>query len=608
MSNMNAKISFKEASPPAAKEIVGLSIERLIEAAELLKASQGTAQTIELYRTWINLGDKPFRHVALFNLGALLHAEGDTAAAIEAYRSCLDLDPSLDQANINLGLIFEKSGLHDDALEMWGKVVSAPMTKVESKQLRVAAYNHIGRMQEERRLYDEAELALEQSLTLEPQQPGVIQHWVHIRQKACRWPIYKKLPGVTQNQMLMATSPLAMLALSDEPVQQLLTSQTFVTRTYQLKNEPYKGPNDYKHGRTRIGYVSGDLCVHAVGLLLAELIEHHDRSKLEIYAYDYSPEDGTAHRQRLKKAFDQWRQVNDLPDSQVADLVRHDEIDILIDLHGLSSGARPGIFALRPARLQGTYLGFIGTSAMPWFDFVIADPVAIPESLSTYFTERPLYTEGSFLPLPKSSLITDSIQRQDLGLPDDAFVMASFCNVYKVNQEMFNSWLNILKQVPNAVLWLIDDNPRTTEQLRQVSLEAGLSSERIIFSERTSHQQYRARIALADVFLDSFPYNCGSTTCDVVNAGVPLVTLCGKTMVSRMGASVLSALGLEQLITNSFQDYEQCVIELASNPQLKSLLQRRLKDALNSYQARGAMRVRTLESNLLKRLLTLNAS
>jgi predicted O-linked N-acetylglucosamine transferase (SPINDLY family) len=180
---------------------------------------------------------------------------------------------------------------------------------------------------------------------------------------------------------------------------QLLTAFAFVERTYSFKEEFLSQGRQYSHARKRIGFVSGDLCVHAVGLLLAELIEGIDRSKNEVVAYDFSPEDGTAHRTRLKNAFDHVRSIHTLTDRQVAEQVLEDEIDVLIDLHGLSSGARPGIFALHPAPRQGTYLGFIGTTGMPWFDFVIADLYALPQELAQYFTEKPLHVEGSFIPL-----------------------------------------------------------------------------------------------------------------------------------------------------------------------------------------------------------------
>jgi predicted O-linked N-acetylglucosamine transferase (SPINDLY family) len=428
------------------------------------------------------------------------------------------------------------------------------------------AWNHIGRVYENHKQYDEAERALERSLALNTKQTGVLQHWIHIRQKACAWPVYKPLPGITHNDMLMATSPLAMLAMTDDPVQQLLTAHAFVGRTYGFKEEFLCKGRVYTHDRIRIGYVSGDLCTHAVGLLLPEVFEGHDRTKFEVYAYDFSPEDGTAVRARLKASFDHLRRIDTLTDRQVAELVLQDEIDVLIDLHGLSSGARPGIFALHPAPKQGTYLGFIGTTGMPWFDFVIADKYVFPEELTPYFTEKPLYVEGSFIPLTKPASNSVTTTRAEHGLPEDAFVMAAFGNVYKITPEMFSTWLEILLEIPDSILWLIDDNTATTRNLRDFATVKQADLSQIIFSPRTAHSEYLAKLALADVFLDTFPYNCGSTSNDVIAAGVPLLTMQGNTMVSKMGSSILNNSQLKNTIADSFENYKATCLNIKLMP------------------------------------------
>jgi predicted O-linked N-acetylglucosamine transferase (SPINDLY family) len=291
-------------------------------------------------------------------------------------------------------------------------------------------------------------------------------------------------------------------------------------------------------------------------LLLAELIEGIERNKHEVVAYDFSPEDGTAHRARLKNAFDHVRAIHALTDRQVAEQVLEDEIDVLIELHGLSSGARPGIFALHPAPKQGTYLGFIGTTGMPWFDFVIADRYALPPELATYFTEKPLYVEGSFIPLTRDEAPVREASRAEFDLSEEAFVMAAFGNVYKIAPEMFATWMDLLKEIPRSVLWIIDDNPTTTANLKAHAVAANADLNRIQFTPRTTHIEYKAKLRLADVFLDTFPYNCGSTTNDVVQAGVPIVTMSGKTLVSRMGGSILQATGKSvDLIARSYSDY-----------------------------------------------------
>lgn len=575
---MNARIpELAEAAsdvPATPITLAQIGLDQLFSTCEQLQQGGRATDALALYKSWLSVSQDPHRHMAWFNYGSMLQSTSNPLEAIEAYRQCLALQPAFPQAHINLGLTLEKLGQRDEALQQWANLVSRRLLKdAPSSDMLVIALNHIGRVHEDLKQYDLAEEALEQSLALNPKQAGVIQHWVHIRQKACKWPVYKSLPGITHNDMLMATSPLAMLALTDDPVQQLLTAFAFVERTYSFKEEFLSKGREYHHDRLRIGYVSGDLCVHAVGLLLPELLEGHDRTKFEIYGYDFSPEDGTPHRARLKKAFDHLRPIHTLTDRQVAELVMQDEIDVLIDLHGLSSGARPGIFALHPAPKQGTYIGFIGTTGMPWFDFVIADKYVLPEELTKYFTEKPLYVEGSFIPLTRDDTPIREASRSEFGLPDDAFVMAAFGNVYKITPEMFATWMEILKEIPNSVLWLIDDNPTTTTNLRAHAKAAKADVSRILFTPRAAHAEYKAKLKLADVFLDTFPYNCGSTTNDVIQAGVPIVTMSGRTMVSRMGGSILSAVRRKDWIASSETSYIQTVKQLANTDQEKRTIE-----------------------------------
>ena len=541
-----------------------MPLATLFNTCEQLQKDGKTDEALSTYKTWLDASNDPNRYMAWFNYGSLLQSTGNPTAAEDAYRQSLGLQPRFPQALINLGLTLEKLGKRDEALQQWASLVSQRyLQDPPPSNMITMALNHIGRVQEELKQYVLAEQALEESLAIDPKQTNALQHWIHIRQKSCAWPVYKPLPHISQHEMLMATSPLAMLALTDDPVQQLLTNFAFVERTYGFKQEYLSKGRQYHHERLRIGFVSGDLCVHAVGLLLAEVLEGIDRSKHEVVGYDFSPEDGTAHRARLKKAFDHFRPIHTLTDRQVAELVLADEIDVLIDLHGLSSGARPGIFALHPAPKQGTYLGFIGTTGMPWFDFVIADRYALPEELTTYFTEKPLYIDGSFIPLTRDDAPLPDATRSAFGLAEDAFVMAAFGNVYKITPEMFATWMALLKEIPKAVLWIIDDNPATTANLKAHATAANIDLNKIKFTPRTTHIEYKAKLKLADVFLDTFPYNCGSTSNDVINAGVPLVTISGKSLVSRMGGSILKNTKLETYICSTFEQYKNKIISLS---------------------------------------------
>ncbi len=517
-----------------------------------------------LYALWINHARATDKHFALFNYAGMLQNLQRPQEALAAYEACLALKEEFPQAYINLGLLHEKLGQDAQALQTWLRLVSRKyLDKPPTAEFLTMALNHMGRLQEKLKNYPQAEQALEESLAINPAQPGVIQHWVHIRQKACQWPVYKSLPGITLAEMKRYTSPLAMLALTEDPAEQLLSSQSFVARTYSLHEERLCEGRAYQHDRVRVGYVSGDFREHAVGFLLPSLLDGHDGRTYELFAYDFSPEENTPLRTSLKGKFDHFRSIHAFSDRQTAELVMADEIDILIDLHGLSSGARPGIFALHPAPRQGTYLGFMGPSGMPWFDFVLADRQVLPDDLSVYFTEKPLYVEGSFLP---SVSYVDSgrvASRAQLQLPQDAFVMGAFGNTYKITPAMFSAWMRLMRRLPDAVLWLIDDNQASTTNLRAQAVAQGVDADRLVFTPRTSHTEFCARLKLADVYLDTYPYNCGSTTNDVIHAGVPLVTMYGKTLVSRMGLSVMTSLNAASNATRSYAEYEDKVVELS---------------------------------------------
>ncbi len=545
----------------------GMPLATMVSHAEQLQRDGHAQAASNLYALWLAHHEDPRKHLVWFNHGSLLQQLGQSAQAQQAYEQALALAPDFAQARINLGLVLEKQGNTAQAIAAWAHLTGQRYAKdpVDTEML-TAALNHIGRVHENNRDYRQALEALEHSLLVNPKQAGVIQHWVHIRQKACEWPVYKPLPGISKNEMIMATSPLAMLALTDDPLLQLLSAHAFVARTYGLKEERLCKVKQYHHPKKRIGFASGDLREHAVGFLLPTMLQGLDRERYEVYAYDFTMDDGSQHRKELLSMFDHVRPVQALTDRQAAERILEDEIDVMVDLHGLSAGARPGIFALHPAPKQGTYLGFIGTTGMPWFDFVITDRHALPPEHTEYFMEQPLYVEGSFIPLTSPKATLPEVNRSDLGLLETDFLMGAFGNVYKITPEMYESWLRLLKKIPNAVLWLIDDNPLTTANLRKHAQIMDVNLNRLIFSPRTGHDEFCARLKLCDVYLDTYPYNCGSTTNDVVQAGVPLVTRYGRTMVSRMGLSILNTINSSDYAKKDIFDYEDLVLDLWRNP------------------------------------------
>jgi predicted O-linked N-acetylglucosamine transferase (SPINDLY family) len=541
------------------------------------------------------------RAAALFNQGVAQADTGDLAGAAASYRDAIALYPRLHQARINAGLVAERRGQDADAAKHWLSVAEAVVDgQTDAVPFATIALNHLGRLQEQRRQYAAAESALAHSLRLDPAQPDAIQHWVHLRQKQCTWPVYVPLPGITVNRLMAATSPLAMLALLDDPAMQWLAALSFVTRKYKDAEAPLAPAPRQDGDRLRIGYLSGDLCTHAVGLLMAEVFEAHDRTRVQVTAFDFSPDDGTAHRARLRRAVDEMVPIHTLSDRAAAEAIRDRGIDVLIDMHGLSSGARPGILALRPAPFRGTYLGFIGTTALPWIDFVVTDRFTLPEAITPYVSERPVYIDGSMIPLCHQPIAASRFTRDAVGLPADAVVLASFNNIYKVTPAVFACWLRILQRCGRAVLWLLDDNPWATAALRAHAASAGLDPARIVFSARSTHADFREKLTLADLYLDTYPYNAGSTARDVLDALVPLITLAGRTPVARMAGGVLHAAGLDGLITTSLESYEELAVQLAGDASRRVAIKEDMRRRSAAWRLAPARLARSLEEQLLE--------
>lgn len=579
-------------------------LESVIEQAEGLHAQGLPAQAIALYRHWLSDSTSADAYFAHFNLGVLLADAGDLEAAQESYEACLALRPNLAQARINLAWVLDKRGQWELAIRHWTLVVALTGA---SEEHQLTALNHIGRVLEAQRQFAQAEAMLRQSLLRQPDQPDVLQHWLFLRMKQCRWPILQSSPNLSLHQQHTGASPLASLALHDDPALQWASARHLLERKYANLLAIRRTRPVYQNQRVRVGYLSGDLCTHAVGLLLPAVWEAHDRNQFEVFAFDYSPIDGSPHQQRLHQAVEHHVDVRDLNDAQLVQKIQACGIDVLIDLHGLSAGARPAVMAMRPATLQGVWLGFIGTTAMPWIDFVVTDRIAWPEDGERYYSESPLWVSPSFLPLEVQALPQQVAMpdRARFGLPQDAVVLACLNNVYKINPDMWSIWLDVLEAAPNSVLCVLDDNPEATAQLRRAFTKRRLKRQRLIALPRMPYDTYRAMLPLVDLYLDTYPYNAGSTACDVLSAGVPLLSMQGRTMVSRMASSLLMALGMSELVCHDLAHYRHQAIALAKSKKKRHDLRLKLSLALKRWRRRpnAASRLaRSLEREWLRRL------
>lgn len=553
-------------SPLPAAAAGPLTLNALMGQAQALQQAGQPAAAAVLYQQWLATDGQrdAMRHVALFNLGTILSALQREADAEAAYQEALQLQPGFVHALLNMGHVLERRGAHEEALDHWRRV-SADANAAQD--LRVHAINNQGRLLETLRRYPEAEACLVQSLQWQPRQADVVQHYVHLRQKQCKWPAHQPVGEVTPNQLLTGTSLLAMMSASDDPALQLLAAQRFcyekVPKAPAVALHTLMPP---RTGRIRIGYLSGDLHTHAVGLLTPELFELHDRSRFEVYAFCWTPESNTPQRRRLLAAMDHHVRLAGVDDDTAAKLIAQAGIDVLVDLQGLTSGARPAILGHRAAPVQVSYLGLPGTSALPGVDWILADRFVMPPELEPYCTEKPIFLPHCYQVSDRQREVADKPVRATYGLPEDAFVYCSFNNNFKFTPEMFRAWMRILHAVPNSVLWLLADNDTARDNMRAEAGAAGVAPERLIFAPRVSPAEYLARFQLADLVLDTFPYNAGTTASDALWMGVPIVTRAGRSYISRMAGSLLHAVGLPELVADNLADYEKLAVAIGRQP------------------------------------------
>ena len=542
--------------PHLARAVAGLDLMQLVT-----QAGTAGADAAILYDLWLTAhGTEPQACGAWFNLGVTLMQAGNPARAAGAYRTALRLRPEMTEAAINLGTALEASGDAAAALAVWRAALPTP-------PLRQVLHNQMGRVLESRGQLGAAAEELRASLLITADQPDVQQHLVHLRQRMTAWPPADlSVPGLDARAAALNCGPLAALALFDDPKDQATVAADWISRKLPAAPRALAPPQGYRHDRLRIGYLSTDFCRHAMSFLIAELLERHDRVQFEIYGYCASPEDGSEIRARVVAAFDHLVPIAHLTDQAAAERIRADEIDLLIDLNGLTKGARLGVLRWRPAPVQATYLGYIGPVPLPELDFLLCDDVTIPPEMDDAYAPRPLRIAGCYQANDSRAPNLPAVSRAAEGLPDDAFVFCCASHHYKITATMFADWLAILTAAPSSVLWLIDDNPESRAALIGRFALHGLAGDRLVFAQRTDPDRYRARLALADLFLDTSPYNAGTIASDALRMGLPLLTLQGAAFSARMASSLLTAVGLPQGIATSRADYVQKAIAFATDP------------------------------------------
>ena len=542
-----------------------------------------------------------------FNLGTVLATEGRLDAAMAAFRRALTLQPSHPGAHYNLGNALRKLDRHVEAIACYNAVLMLQPRHAEAynnrglmrsilsqTDLAIAdfrqalqidptlhpALTNLAEALNVQRDLDSAATLFRHACELQPLAPYALGSALHAEMKLVDWRHYaaqQPLFCADANRERILARCMPVLALVDDPALHRRYAEHFAAATegdcrpVQLFAAPRSGEP------LRIGYFSSDFCNHAVAVQLAQLLVAHDRRVVKVHAFTLHAKPDDPMQQRIIRSVDHFHDVSLLSDREVAALSRELGIDIAVDLNGYTSKARPGIFALGCAPLQVAYLGYPGTTGAPYMDYLIADRVVIPEHSRQHYSEQIVYLPDSFMVNDNTRVRSErQFTRAELGLPEQGFVFRCYNNSYKILPEVFDCWMRLLQQVPGSVLWLLDENPTATANLKREAQQRGIDPGRLVFSGRIEMSEHFARNRVADLFLDTFPYTAHSTACDALWSGLPVLTRMGDSFASRVAGSLLTAMNLPELITHSLAEYEARALHLAQHPQELFALRERL--------------------------------
>jgi protein O-GlcNAc transferase len=535
--------------------------EALINKAVTLNELKRFDEAITNYDQVLSL--KPDYAVAWFNKGNILYELQHFDEAITHYDQALSLNQDFADAWLNKGNTLIELKYFDEAITHYDKVLSLKPDDADAWFYKGVALNEL-------KQYDKAIKHFNKALSIKEDITWALGALLHAKMKICDWANFDNSLEKFYKELILnkkISSPFSCITLTDHGLLQKKCAEIYVGSIHSNNNFLETISKNCIKEKIRVGYFSADFHNHATGHLMAELFELHDKSQFELTGFSFGPITGDEMRQRLERSFDRFIEVGRKSDVEVAKLSRDLNIDIAVDLKGFTQDARAGIFSYRAAPIQVNYLGYPGTLGADYMDYIIADKTLIPLDAQSSYTEKVVYLPNSYQVNDRKRIISErQFTRQELGLPEDAFVFACFNNNYKILPATFASWMRILKVVEGSVLWLFQDNSWAAENLKKEAEKQGIAADRVVFAERFPLPEHLARHRQADLFLDTFPYNAHTTASDALWSGLPVLTLMGQSFASRVAVSLLNAIGLPELITSTQGEYEALAIELATNP------------------------------------------
>jgi protein O-GlcNAc transferase len=525
---------------------------------------------VDLLRSAIEAN--PESAAAANDLGSVLAHLGRTTEAIPAFRRAIELAPAYPEAHNNLANISQMTGNLEEAVASYQTAVRLRPEYAEAYRNLASALRRLGRM-------EEAAAALEKAVSIDPSYVEAVALLVHQLKDLCGW---RMVDDLTKRLIRSvedgsgAINPFLFLTLETTPRQQRKCAEQWAQARRLAVNGTAQIP--VERDRITIGYLSADFQEHATAHLISELFELHDRSRFRVIGYSYGADDGGAARARLRDSFDLFVDFEHVSHASAAARIRADAVDILVDLKGYTTDARPEIMALRPAPIQVSYLGYPGTMGTRAIDYVLVDRFVVPADQQEHFTETLVHLPHCYQVNDRRRPMARAHSRAEYGLPENGFVFCCFSSPHKITPPIFDIWMRLVERVPGSVLWLLETSPAAMANLRrQAEARLKSGSERLKFAPSVTNAEHLARFAVADLFLDTLPYNAHTLTSDALWGGCPVLTSTGETFASRVAGSILHAAGLPQLVTSTLAEYEATALRLAGDRAELDMLRARIQ-------------------------------
>jgi protein O-GlcNAc transferase len=516
-------------------------------------------EAIACYERVIEL--KPNYAEAYGNLGNALREQGRLGEAITSLQKAVELKPAELETQLNLGMALKQHGRFTEAETVYRQILQQDPDYPE-------VHGNLGLVLQEQGRFDDAIECYRRALELKPDFHEARAQLVYQQLHICEWADVVESASRVVEVALQADSrisPFLVLNLGSSSEEQFVAARQWAT---SIQRSSQSGR--FKHGphdksRLTLGYLSADFRDHPVANLAAELFEQHDRSRFAVHGYSFGPDDGSSIRGRLVNAFDTFRDVSTLSHQQTAECIHADGVDILIDMMGYTRLARTQVLAMRPAPIQVNYLGYPGTMGAEFIDYIVVDDFVVPADRQEHFSERLVHLPGSYLVNDSRRVVeTKTPSRHEFDLPAEGFVFCCFNQSRKIWPQVYDVWMRLLTQVPNSVLWLPEPNRFAVSNLERETGARGVDPVRVIFAPKVpSMEEHLLRIGCADLFLDTWPYNAHATASDALSVGCPVLTYAGDSFVGRVAGSLLRAIGMSELITESPEEYADLAVALA---------------------------------------------